>query len=364
MQAMAEAGLRQGWMRREGPIKEIHHELSRGIYSAFAIPPLRHWIDAVSLARHCCAMNGQHISVVDPLEPALRTTRRILFEPFDLGKWFVIGFCAFLAMLGSGGGGGGGGFNRRNRGSVGPPEVRDYLLANLYWIVPAAVAVFLVGLAIWLVLVWLSSRGKFMFLHCVALNRAEIVLPWRQYSVEANSLFVFRACAGLLFIVPFLTALGLGFVLFLTMGGSPDGRLPGMAIGFVLLFVLVAVILGILSLIYRFLVEDVLTPVMYTRRLLAVPAAKVVLELVRAHVGTFVLYLLFRVVLVIVTIVIIVLVVLITCCVAGCLLMIPYIGTVLLLPILIFIRAYALHFLSQFGPGFNTFEVEAPAQFA
>jgi hypothetical protein len=49
------------------------------------------------------------VSVIDPISPAIQRVKDILFKPFNLGKWFVIGFCAWLAYLGSGGGGGGGG---------------------------------------------------------------------------------------------------------------------------------------------------------------------------------------------------------------------------------------------------------------
>ena len=42
-----------------------------------------------------------------PLERAFDRMRRILFEPFDLVTWMVLGFSAWLATLGSGNGGGG-----------------------------------------------------------------------------------------------------------------------------------------------------------------------------------------------------------------------------------------------------------------
>jgi hypothetical protein len=48
-------------------------------------------------------------------------------------------------------------------------------------------------------------------------------------------------------------------------------------------------------------------------------------------------------------------VVLVTCCCAGCLLLLPYLGTVLLLPVLVFKRAYPLYFLAQFGPEYDVF---------
>ena len=41
-----------------------------------------------------------HISVTDPIEQALASTKGILFAPFDATKWLKLGFCAFLARLG------------------------------------------------------------------------------------------------------------------------------------------------------------------------------------------------------------------------------------------------------------------------
>ena len=46
----------------------------------------------------------REISVAEPVSPALERVKLMLFQPFDLGKWFVIGFCAWLAFLGEGGG--------------------------------------------------------------------------------------------------------------------------------------------------------------------------------------------------------------------------------------------------------------------
>ena len=47
------------------------------------------------------------VSVMEPIGHAINKTKHILFDPFNLEKWFVIGFCAWLAGLA----GGGGGFN-------------------------------------------------------------------------------------------------------------------------------------------------------------------------------------------------------------------------------------------------------------
>ena len=53
-------------------------------------------------------MNGQemHVSVIDPINPAIERVKALLFAPFDLGRWFIIGFCAWLAQLSRYNGGG------------------------------------------------------------------------------------------------------------------------------------------------------------------------------------------------------------------------------------------------------------------
>ena len=47
-----------------------------------------------------------------------------------------------------------------------------------------------------------------------------------------------------------------------------------------------------------------------------------------------------------------------TCCIAGCLMAIPYIGAVLLLPVFVFRRAYSLYYMQQYGPEFDVIESE------
>ena len=47
-------------------------------------------------------MNGSEpkIEIFKPFGEAFELTKKILFQPFDLKKWFVIGFAAWLANLG------------------------------------------------------------------------------------------------------------------------------------------------------------------------------------------------------------------------------------------------------------------------
>ena len=77
--------------------------------------------------------------------------------------------------------------------------------------------------------------------------------------------------------------------------------------------------------------------------------------------GLFTLYILFQIVMGMAIAVIVLGAVLITCCMAGCLMAIPYLGTVLLLPVLIFKQSYPLYFLRHFGPDYDVFQSASPA---
>jgi hypothetical protein len=83
-------------------------------------------------------------------------------------------------------------------------------------------------------------------------------------------------------------------------------------------------------------------------------------RLLSARPGIFVLYVLFQIVLSMAIAALVVMAVLATCCISCCLLLLPYVGTVVLLPVLIFKRAYPLYFLAQFGPEYDVFPPPTP----
>ncbi|HEX41388.1 MAG TPA: hypothetical protein ENN81_04925 [Phycisphaerales bacterium] len=107
------------------------------------------------------------------------------------------------------------------------------------------------------------------------------------------------------------------------------------------------------------LTEDFVVPIMYLETSSCLCAWGRFMEQLKAHFGMIVLYLLFQIVLAMAIGVLLFVVVMATCCVACCILMIPYVGTVLLLPVLVFKRSYSLYFLQQFGPEFDVFSRNA-----
>jgi hypothetical protein len=304
------------------------------------------------------------INVVEPVSPALERVKRVLFQPFDLGKWFVIGFCAWLACLGEGGGSGfhvpggggghgGGGENFRHE----LEHARDYVLNNLGWIVPLAAAVVVIGLGFWLLFLWLNSRGKFLFLHCVALDRAEVSKPWSQFAHEGNSLFLFRLGLGLVGWVLTLPLVVMIAVMIYRMvqRGEPDvGGILGAA-GLGLVLIAVATVFAII----HKLTTDFVVPIMFLRRSRCLTAWKELWTLLSAQVGQFILYFLFSIVLAMAIGMMVVMIMIVTCCFC-CMMLLPYVGTVVLLPVLMFKRCYSLYFLAQFGPEYDVFPPAVP----
>jgi hypothetical protein len=303
------------------------------------------------------------INVVEPISPALEQVKRMLFRPFDLGKWCVIGFCAWLAGLGesggsgfhvpTGGGHGGGAENFRHEFD----HAKDYVLSNLGWMVPLAAAVVVIGLGLWLLFLWLNSRGKFMFLHCVALDQAEVSRPWSQFAHEGNSLFLFRLGLGLIGWVLTLPLVVMIAVMIFRMvqRGEPDagGILGAAALG--LLLITVALVFAII----HKLTTDFVVPIMFLRRSRCLTAWKELRTLLSSHAGQFILYLLFSIVLAMAIGMMVVLAMIVTCCFC-CLMLLPYVGTVVVLPVLVFKRSYSLYFLAQFGREYDVFPPATP----
>jgi hypothetical protein len=302
-------------------------------------------------------MNGDRprIEIFKPFGEAFELTNKILFQPFDLRKWVVIGFAAFLA-----GHFAGVGFNfpspfgnfqsHRPTQEVIPSHMGEWKP----WLVATVVLLALLFLTLVIALTWLKARGNFIFTDCVVRNQAAIAGPWREYRKEGNSYFFFLI--AVMFAVLLLAAAIVTFILGLGLLKQNAGETVSIvAIGLIVfLSVLCISIVIFVSIATYFIV-----PVMYRRRCRAVEAFRDVTFLIWHHLGSFFLFCLFGIVLILAVLMIGAVVTCATCCLAA----LPYVGTVILLPLFVCLRAFGLVFLRQFGPEYDVWATFMPSEF-
>jgi hypothetical protein len=296
----------------------------------------------------------QRVSVIDPIGSAIEQVRLILFRPFDLSKWLVIGFCAWLAYLGQGGGGSGFNYTFHDHGAPNLAHAREVLLANLPWII-IGVAIFIpLLIIIGLVLCWLSSRGRFMFVHGIAGNKAEVAIPWKKFARHANSLFLFRVVVGLIGMVVVGLPVAIGVISIITLHATGLGAVavPGLLVA-----ILAAVAIAVVVAVVAKFTNDFVVPIMLLRTTSCLAGWREFLVLLGCNKARMVLYILFQIVISLVIFFIIASICLVgcCCCCVSALLLVPYVGTVILLPIFVFKRAYSLFYLRQFGSQFDVF---------
>jgi len=325
-------------------------------------------------------------SVTEPISQAYERTAAMLFKPFEIRKWFVLGFAAFLAQLGEGAGGGGnniqlprGTWPARTPAPAPPPMpipgpgpggasgptfpttfptpptpqeefaqfmtgAKQFLLNNLAWIVPVVI----LGIVIIIILMWLRARGKFIFLDGVANDRAAIVEPWKRLAPQANSYFRFVLILGVLMVLVIALAAFIAYTIALPDIQAQQFGAP--AITAIIVGGLMAIGWTITFGIINALADDFLIPLMYLRITSIGPAwQEFRQQILPGNFWSIVLFYLMRIVLAIATAIVAGFAACLTCFIA----VIPYLGTVLFLPLFIFHRCYSLYFLRQFGPEYN-----------
>jgi len=328
----------------------------------------------------------KEISCMNAAGSAWRKMVLILFKPFDFAKWITLGFCAWIAYIGESGGN----FNFSSFGgdhhakAARHKEQADAFISALNQIfngdsgnifsrtaeqchisvnivigVCAGIAVlFLVIIAVSLVLTWLKSRFGFILLDNLIYDRADIAGPWRKFKTCGNSAFLWRLVICFISIAIFILLLIFGFFSTLPWLKSmltakawlrPDNTVIAcmvidglLVLAFCLFFALV-----------EFFFEQFVVPAMYWNNLKAIEAWKKILALVKVNLSVFIIYILLYIVFSLIAGGAVLIAGLATCCIGFILLAIPFVGTVLLLPVFVFFRLFGVELLAQFGPEYN-----------
>jgi hypothetical protein len=207
-------------------------------------------------------------------------------------------------------------------------------------------------LALVALVLWLSSRAKFIFLDNVVNDRAEITNPWHRFKRLGDSLFLWRAG-----FVGFIIAVVVAGILIpaipaaLLSGGSFEDLSFFAMTSWGIFFGIVLFVVVVGSLFVSLFLDAFVVPIMYRFDLSATEAWKNLVPWLKARPGQFILYGFFVLLLAIGFFFLSLLVCLLTRCIAA----LPYIGTVVLLPLWVTYRCLSLEWLAQFDPGFDVF---------
>ena len=303
----------------------------------------------------------------------------ILFRPFDFGKWCAICFSAFLAGLLHGGNGFNSSFNSNNfnnnnnfnkYGGSQPPNFNfnfhqfpSNITQGINGIQIGVIVLFVVLIVavvfgLILLMYWLGARGQFMFLDNIVRNRGAISWPWQYYARQANSLFLFYLLfmvISLAIILPILiVAIVMCVPLFMQHRWPGGGEIAGFVV-LGILYLAIAIGLNLILFIFR----EFGIPLMFRNGLLARPAFWESMSLVRRYPGSIAIFFLLRIAIFIGVAILSVIICCATlpCCCVG---QWPYVGTVILLPALIYVKCFTLDCLAQFGPEYDVWTVDVP----
>lgn len=285
---------------------------------------------------------GPSTPAVDAVQDALEHTRRALF-PFHFERWLALGLLAFLDQCGRGGGFPGGSFSGRDRTQgLELDQIAAWLSAHVGLVVALTAAGLALVVALVALVLWINTRGIFMYLDAVVTGRVDVQRPWREHAAAADALFAWRfALAVVTLLVVVLFVAGAGALL---LGAPRAAPSPGLILGLLVAALLLlppALAMSLVSMALR----DFVAPLQLHLRCDVARAARATWALVRARPGVFVLYVLLKIAFALLA----AFVVLIGCCFTCCLALVPVFSQTLFQPLWFFERAWSVCLLRRLG---------------
>jgi len=199
------------------------------------------------------------ISAADAVSLAIQRTRDFLFRPFNWGTYLKLGLVAIITE------GAGSNLHSSSHNASSPgngPMVNSPFHMHPEWIA-AGVAILLLVLVICLFVLYLVTRLRFAFFHCLVHNTKEIRPGWELHRDQASRFFWMNVGVGfcylLLMALAALPFIG-GFVrLFhqLRPGGPPDW---GLLLSLVLPLIPVIILFVLLGIAIDVVLRDLVLP--------------------------------------------------------------------------------------------------------
>ena len=223
------------------------------------------------------------------IAPAFQHMVRVLFRPWELRKWFALGFVSLIAY------GGGSSFQTPDFSNwkTSDDSRREFLGSSpiseiiQYWPLIALGVVILIG--IWLLLMWLSSVLHFVYVDEVTRSSGAIREPFARLKGRGTSYLLWHLAFGAILML----ALGLlvALPLILVFALAPEAG-TGAKVAAVVWAVIIGIPLIIIAIVIEIFATDFVTPVMYVRGVGIIEGWRVVRPILRANVGQAALYLL------------------------------------------------------------------------
>lgn len=299
-------------------------------------------------------MTENQVSITAAFSDAWDRMLTILFRPFRLEKWLALGFTAWLAGLTQGNKSFN--WNPGNWSNSGPANGIDWpdfaswgqwLHEHRFWVAAGAFGC-LVLIAIAVVVLWVSSRGKFMFLDNVIHDRDEVIRPWKRFGRLGDSLFGFQLAfiASVMLVILLAVLVGIAIV---EMGNGFEG--PAAWVGLVF-GISIAIPFAIALGFGQYFLDAFVVPLMHRYDLGVLAAWSRFGGIFRQHPWTLLLSGLFVLIVGFAAVMAALIAGVMTCCIGLILILIPYVGTVVLLPIPVTYRGFTLALLEQIDPGY------------
>jgi hypothetical protein len=235
------------------------------------------------------------ISAVDSITPALEHTKQQLFRRFSIGQWTRLALVGLLAgELGSNG------CNRSSfPGHAGGP--------HLPGIDPALIAAFITaaivgGLAIGLILMYVSSVMRFILFDSVLTRECHIRMGWNRRMGPGWRFFLFKLVYAILSIAGIAVVVGIPALLAFGRGWfqAPREHLPALIIGGLILGFVVFLFFVITAVIFV-LTKDFVIPQMALENIGVMEGWRRLWLMMQTEAGAYFVYVVMKIVLAIVT---------------------------------------------------------------
>jgi len=213
----------------------------------------------------------------EAIMPALEHVKKVLFSPFDWRKWAALAFIALLAGVMSNGSGGnfggsgdfGGGQSGASMDNAGQ-QAMEWLRAHTQEAIVAGIGLVLLWLAFVLLMLYISSVFRFIFLDSVVTDKIAIRRQWRRNKAEGIAYMWWRLGFFFVALLGFVVLVGIpagGCALMIVR--AVQGGTPALWIGAVLVGLLALLLLfmwAIATAVASALTRDFVLPIMYLER--------------------------------------------------------------------------------------------------